>query len=150
MANGLDPLPNCGLVTAERVTLIAAYGSVSIMHCVDPALEEPARSQREPQPSSSLLCAALAGLLCAVPVACSTESDAESSAHITSSKAVANLSADEFKAQCDDRSGVVEVIPHCRGLNTCKGFSYDVTTGLLSEHTCRGAASCTGWNCLLD
>lgn len=132
------------------MTLIAAYGTVLTMPCFEPALEEPARSQREPQPSSSLLCAALAGLLCAVPVACSTESDADSSAHITSSKAVANLSADEFKAQCDARSGVVEVIPHCRGLNTCKGFSYDVTTGLLSEHTCRGAASCTGWNCLLD
>ncbi len=60
------------------------------------------------------------------------------------------LTADEFEAQCDERSGVVEYIPHCGGLNTCKGFSYDVTTGLLSEHTCQGAATCQGYNCVVE
>jgi hypothetical protein len=60
------------------------------------------------------------------------------------------LDAAGFEALCDDRAGAVEIIPHCGGLNTCQGFSYDTTTGLLSEHTCQGAATCAGWNCIVD
>jgi hypothetical protein len=62
---------------------------------------------------------------------------------------VAELTVEEFTEQCDLREGTVEVIAHCRGLNTCQGFSYDITTDLLSEHTCKGAVTCAGWNCLV-
>lgn len=106
------------------------------------------------EPSHALLHAAVAGLLSVASVACSSEPSSpegeSGDPRITSSEQVANLSAEEFRTRCDERSGVVEDIPHCGGLNTCKGFSYDVTTQLLSEHTCKGAATCTGWNCVVD
>jgi hypothetical protein len=67
---------------------------------------------------------------------------------ITSSMAVQNLDADGFKALCDARHGTVEVMPHCGGFATAAGFSYDTGTELLSEHTCKGANTCAGWNCV--
>ena len=69
--------------------------------------------------------------------------------HITSSKNVGVLTVEEFTALCDKRGGTVEVMPHCGGFATAKGFSYDATTQLLSEHTCMGANTCAGWNCAI-
>ena len=59
------------------------------------------------------------------------------------------LTADAVKALCDERGGTVEVMPHCGGFATAKGFSYDAGTQELSEHTCRGANTCGGWNCVI-
>ena len=106
--------------------------------------------------TSTLLSAALAGLLTVAAPACSSSTSSsdepagETAAHITSSTEVPGMTAEAFTAACDDRGGTVEVIPHCGGLNTCKGFSYDTSTQLLSEHTCKGAATCGGWNCVID
>jgi hypothetical protein len=94
-------------------------------------------------PSPHLVNAALAGLLCLSASGCSSDPE------LTSSQTVANLNVAEFTQKCDARGGTVEDIPHCGGLNTCKGFSYDLTTKLLSEHTCKGAATCAGWNCVI-
>lgn len=69
--------------------------------------------------------------------------------HITSSQAVGVLTVDDFTALCDQRAGTVEVMPHCGGFASAKGFSYDMTTELLSEHTCMGANTCAGWNCVV-
>jgi len=69
--------------------------------------------------------------------------------HITSSKAAGVLTVDDFKALCDERGGTVEVMPHCGGFATAKGFSYDSGTQLLSEHTCMGSNTCAGWNCAI-
>lgn len=69
--------------------------------------------------------------------------------HITSSKDVGPMTVEQFTALCDERSGTVEVMPHCGGFATAKGFSYDSTTQLLSEHTCKGANTCAGWNCVV-
>jgi hypothetical protein len=68
---------------------------------------------------------------------------------ITSSTPVEDMTQADFQTQCAEQGGTFEIIPHCGGLNDCKGFSYDYTTGLLSEHTCKGAATCTGFNCIL-
>jgi len=122
----------------------------------------------------SLLGAALAGLLCLAPAGCSSSDDGASGnsqagataaagstaaadagadpntpPHITSSEAVGVLSEADFKALCDARGGTVELMPHCGGFATAKGFSYDNGTQLLSEHTCAGANTCGGWNCVL-
>lgn len=70
--------------------------------------------------------------------------------HITSSTAAGVLTADDFKALCDQHGGAVEVMPHCGGFATAKGISYDSGTQLLSEHTCMGANTCGGWNCIVD
>ncbi|HYP77517.1 MAG TPA: hypothetical protein VEQ59_19875 [Polyangiaceae bacterium] len=75
--------------------------------------------------------------------------DPNEPAHITSSKNVGVLTEADFKALCDARGGTVEVMPHCGGFATAKGFSYDNGTQLLSEHTCAGANTCGGWNCVL-
>ncbi|MES1188296.1 MAG: hypothetical protein ABUL60_31050 [Myxococcales bacterium] len=69
-------------------------------------------------------------------------------AHITSSTNVGVLTEEQFTALCDERDGTVEVMPHCGGFATAAGFSYDSGTQLLSEHTCAGANTCGGWNCI--
>ena len=103
-----------------------------------------------PPVSTPLLSAALAGLLCLATVGCSTKKeDPPGPGEITSSEMVGNLTEAEFTAQCDVRGGMVEVMAHCGGLATAKGFSYDATTGLLSEHSCKGANTCAGWNCVI-
>jgi hypothetical protein len=109
--------------------------------------------------SSPLLGAALAGLLCFS--GCS-KADAEGSEvtpgagganaeapHITSSKSVGVMTEEQFTTLCDERGGTVEVMPHCGGFATAPGFSYDNATELLSEHTCQGANTCGGWNCVI-
>jgi hypothetical protein len=105
-----------------------------------------------PVATPRLLQAALAGLLCVALPACGTDPDksSDTAATVTSSKHVDGLTEDEFKALCDARSGTVEVMVHCGGLATAAGFSYDVTTQELAEHTCKGANTCTGWNCVTD
>ena len=70
--------------------------------------------------------------------------------HITSSTAAGVLTVEDFTALCDERGGTVEVMPHCGGFATAKGFSYDTGTQTLSEHTCMGANTCGGWNCITE
>lgn len=110
---------------------------------------------REPR----LIAAALAGLLCLTQACSPEEADAShasgaagaaGTAEITSSKKVEGLDAAGFKALCDERHGTVEVMPHCGGFATARGFSYDTTNSMLSEHTCKGANTCAGWNCVTD
>jgi hypothetical protein len=69
--------------------------------------------------------------------------------HITSSENAGAVTVEQFTELCDKRSGTVEVMPHCGGFATAKGFSYDSTTQLLSEHTCKGSNTCAGWNCAI-
>jgi len=109
--------------------------------------------ERATAPSSKLLQAALAGILALSVSGCADdEAPPKQSASpvITSSQHVENLDADGFKAMCDARGGTVEVMAHCGGLASGRGFSYDTTTSELSEHTCKGANTCAGWNCLTD
>ena len=105
--------------------------------------------------TSRLLQAALAGLLSVGAPACgaspgSTTSAAAADAQgqITSSRVVAGLTEADFKSMCDARDGTVEVMAHCGGLASARGFSYDIETQTLSEHTCKGANTCAGWNCV--
>jgi hypothetical protein len=93
-----------------------------------------------------LLQAALAGLLSLAAAGCS---DGDEPARILSQSQVEQpLQVSDFKALCDARSGTVETMAHCGGLATGPGFSYDITTHMLSEHSCKGANTCAGWNCL--
>ena len=101
-----------------------------------------AELHREPR----LLAAALAGLLCLTP-ACG---EADDGPKITSSTKVEPLDAAGFKALCDEAGGTVEELAHCGGLATAPGFAYDVGTQEISEHTCKGANTCAGWNCITD
>jgi hypothetical protein len=98
--------------------------------------------------SSKLVTAGLAGLPSLVLPGCA--GDNGSGAEIMSSKQIANLDADGFKALCDARDGTVEVIARCGGLASARGFSYDTGTQALSEHTCKGANTCAGWNCVTN
>lgn len=102
------------------------------------------------RPREELRAAALAGLLGLAAVACSYEKAPQAGeGRITSSENVGAMTEAEFTALCDKRGGAVEVMPHCGGFATAKGFSYDNTTQLLSEHTCAGANTCGGWNCAI-
>ena len=100
-----------------------------------------------PGASSRLVHAALAGLLSCGVQACSS-SHAE--AHITSTANVGALTSADFQTLCDARDGRVEVMAHCGGLATGAGFSYDIDTQTIAEHTCKGANTCAGWNCITD
>ena len=91
-----------------------------------------------PSASRPLLTAALAGLLCVTPVGCSDESKQESSqtlGGITHSEEDPDMTLEKFTALCDKRGGTVEQHPHCGGVNSCKGMSYDETTQVYTEHT---------------
>jgi hypothetical protein len=105
-----------------------------------------------PASGSRLLQAALAGLLSVGASGCGSSSPGPGPGDpmITSSSTVEGLTAEGFKALCDARNGTVEELSHCSGLATAAGFSYDIDTQLLSEHTCKGANTCAGWNCVTD
>ncbi|HVY25598.1 MAG TPA: hypothetical protein VHB79_03575 [Polyangiaceae bacterium] len=104
-------------------------------------------SQDERCVSPRLLQAALAGLVSLGLMGCGSSS---SEPHITSTKHVENLDEAGFTELCDARGGRVEVMAHCGGLATARGFSYDITTQELAEHTCKGANTCAGWNCITN
>lgn len=98
--------------------------------------------------SSRLVHAALAGLLSWGTQACSSSSQPEG--HITATSQVGPLTAADFQTLCDARDGTVETMAHCGGLASAAGFSYDIDTQTLAEHTCKGANTCAGWNCITD
>jgi hypothetical protein len=106
-------------------------------------------------PCPTLLSAALAGLLCLAVVGCTSdddgtaETDPSAPGVITSQEIVEGMTEADFTEKCDARGGTVEVMPHCGGFATAKGFSYDQTTNELAEHTCRSANTCGGWNCAI-
>jgi hypothetical protein len=68
---------------------------------------------------------------------------------ITSATVVAGLTLDQFTAQCQTVSGILEIQPHCGGSNACRGMSYDSATQTLTQHTCRGMNSCAGFSCVV-
>lgn len=68
---------------------------------------------------------------------------------VTETKEVVDMTEEAFTAECDARNGVVEVEPHCGGSNGCRGFSYDSTIDARTEHTCKGANTCSGWSCVI-
>ena len=108
--------------------------------------------------SQALLTAALGGLLCLV-AACGDSVEAAGpdgcaegvvdTPQITASEVVADLSLETFTAECNERKGTVEVHPHCGGVNGCRGISYDSDTDTRTEHSCRGANTCTGFSCIV-
>jgi hypothetical protein len=98
--------------------------------------------------SSPLLAAALGGLLCLTVSACSSEPD-EPTGVVTSSTVDPNMTLEQFTDDCDARRGKVELHSHCGGVNSCKGFSYDEDTDVLTEHTCKGANTCAGYSCVI-
>ena len=98
-----------------------------------------------------LLYAAVVGLIAGSLSACSSSDDQEpAKGKITSTETVGVLTEEQFKAMCDEAGGRVEALAHCGGLATGPGFAYDNTDGTLSRHTCAGANTCGGWNCLTD
>lgn len=101
-----------------------------------------------PTPSQALLSAAIAGLLAGAS-ACQSDDPGNSEGTITSSRTVPNLSLEQFTMDCDERGGVVESHAHCGGMNTCRGFSYDDGTQVLTEHSCRTLNTCSGFSCVI-
>jgi hypothetical protein len=98
------------------------------------------------EPSRALVAAAIAGLLSLGGAGCDS---AGSEGEITSSTVVTDMTLERFTADCDERDGTVELHAHCGGLNTCKGFSYDDATHVLTEHTCRALNTCSGYSCVV-
>jgi len=70
-------------------------------------------------------------------------------AGVTSSMTVTNMTLATFTSQCDMLYGVVEIIPECRGSNSCRGMSYDSGTETLTQHTCRATNTCAGYSCVV-
>jgi hypothetical protein len=111
---------------------------------------------RSPTPGStvspSLLAAALSGLLGAV-TACGTDAakppEPAGDAKVTLERKDPNMTEEKFRDACEDAMGTLEAHAHCGGLNSCEGFSYDITIGVYSEHGCAGLNTCTGWSCVL-
>ena len=68
---------------------------------------------------------------------------------ITAADAAPGLTLAEFTAMCDGLGGFIEIHPHCGGMNSCRGISYDSGIGVLTEHTCAGLNTCTGFSCVV-
>jgi hypothetical protein len=83
------------------------------------------------------------------PATATAGSAATAAPHVTSTEVVPNLSLEQFTQMCDAVGGTVETIPHCGGLNTCKGFAYDLGPQVLTQHTCKATNTCAGWNCIV-
>ena len=122
------------------------------------------------RPSHALLGAAIAGLVCVGTVACSSHaSNADdgtgtgtvsspefecptgvyAEAGVTQGSVVPGLTLDTFTAECSDAGGVVEIQPHCGGLNLCRGMSYDTGNSVFTVHTCRATNTCAGYTCFV-
>jgi hypothetical protein len=54
-----------------------------------------------------------------------------------------------FMSLCAEQNGVFEIIPHCSGGSHCRGFAYDLDLQELMQHSCRGANTCAGYNCVV-
>jgi hypothetical protein len=99
-----------------------------------------------PPSSTALWSAAVAGLLGGV--ACDGEG-AGAGGEITSSVVDPDMTQEAFAAACDEEDGTLELHAHCGGENSCKGFSYDTDTDVLTEHTCKGLNTCAGYSCVV-
>lgn len=108
---------------------------------------EPSATLELRKPSAALVSAALCGLFAAAASGC--PSDDDPSGHVTSSRVEPDVTLESFTADCDEAGGTIEQHAHCGGMNSCTGFSYDITTQTLSEHTCRGLNTCTGYSCVV-
>jgi hypothetical protein len=106
---------------------------------------ELAGGARRVEASRALVTAALGGLLLAAPACGSSASDGV----ITSSTTDPSMTLEQFTKSCDARHGAVEIHSHCGGENSCKGMSYDTGNQVLTEHTCKGLNTCTGYSCVV-
>jgi hypothetical protein len=69
-------------------------------------------------------------------------------AGITSSQVI-SMTLQDFTDLCTQKGGVLEIEPHCGGLNSCRGLSYDTGTTVLTEHSCRDLNTCAGYSCII-
>jgi hypothetical protein len=112
------------------------------------------KGARPISPSGVLLAAAISGLLSGA-AACDSEShghgepSGDGTARVISKSVVLDMTVERFTQDCDTRGGTVELHSHCGGVNSCHGLSYDDVTHVLSEHTCRGLNTCSGYSCVV-
>jgi hypothetical protein len=128
-------------------------------------------------PSTSLLSAAVAGLLgvaapgCASsegstgqdPHTCAPSADAgtvdagapvdagvppESGPVVTGTSTDASMTFGRFSAECTTRGGFVQTHAACFGNNSCRGVSYNRFDHVLTEHTCKSMNTCGGYSCV--
>lgn len=97
--------------------------------------------------STALLVAAIGGLLC-LSSGCGDDPEPQEG-EITLSRVDPEVTQEAFEKACMMVDGKIEVHPHCGGVNSCKGFSYDTDTSVYTEHTCRGLNTCTGYSCVV-
>ncbi|MFT3925862.1 MAG: hypothetical protein QM778_25185 [Myxococcales bacterium] len=115
------------------------------------------RVPEAPSASAPLLAAAIGGLLCLT--ACGSDGSSGSADTgdsgepeervVTLERVDPDMTEQRFKDACDVAMGTMETHPHCGGMNSCRGFSYDRTTQVYSEHTCKQLNNCTGWSCVV-
>lgn len=104
------------------------------------------------RPSSALLTAALAGLVC-VGSACRKDKDdddtvASTGPQVTSTTVAEDMTFAKFSEDCETRGGLVEMHAACSGAATCKGVSFNKFSKKMVEHTCKGGNTCGGMSCI--
>jgi len=57
------------------------------------------------------------------------------------------VSAEDFKAMCDERNGWMYVTAFCAGSGLCKGLS--LLDDTVTDHSCKGMNSCGGAGCVV-
>lgn len=108
-----------------------------------------------PPASRALLTAAVCGLLGACggqaveqepPLGCD---DPAATPTVTASRVLEDMTLEQFSEACEARHGTLEIHPHCGGVNSCRGMSFDETIQTFTEHTCRGQNTCAGYSCII-
>lgn len=119
-----------------------------------------------PTPSTTLLTAAVAGLLTAI--ACNQtaddhhqddtdtldtpkETDTTDTPEygITDRRELPDLTFAQFSTDCAARGGLVQTHATCAGNNACRGMSFNKWSKELTEHSCRALNSCGGASCVV-
>ena len=75
--------------------------------------------------------------------------DVQADRQIVRLDAATGLTLDAFTVMCNGLGGFVEIHPHCGGMNSCSGFSYDTNDGTFTQHNCASLNTCTGYSCVI-
>jgi hypothetical protein len=79
-----------------------------------------------------------------------TAHDAGADAPASTLLSEGKLTYEQVRALCDARGGHMETYAACAGANRCRGLSYLAYDPFpLTEHTCKGSNSCSGFGCVV-
>ena len=75
--------------------------------------------------------------------------DVQADRQIVHLDAATGMTLESFTVMCNGLGGFIEIHPHCGGMNSCSGFSFDTNDGTFTQHNCASLNTCTGYSCVV-